>query len=80
MPEEFMEPTVPEDRFVQVLAQLLASEEEGKPFDLSRAVRSFPDLETPLREFCRNRVEFDRLAPRLAPIAGRSAAAPIPEL
>jgi WD40 repeat protein/tetratricopeptide (TPR) repeat protein len=75
-----MASTVPEDRFEQVLAELLLGEEDGTPFDLSRAVQAYPDLETPLREFCRNRDGFERLAPRLAPVAARSAAAPMPEL
>src|SRR5262249_32589698 len=80
MPEHSMQSTVPEDRFEQVLAELLQGEEDGTPFDLSRAVQAYPDLETPLREFCHNRDGFARLAPQLKPAAAGATAAQIPEL
>src|SRR6516164_4199310 len=78
MPDYDLESTVAEDRIEQVLAELLREEENGTPFDLARAVQSYPDLETQLREFCRDRAGFDRLAPCLAPTAPRPAAPDLP--
>jgi WD40 repeat protein/tRNA A-37 threonylcarbamoyl transferase component Bud32 len=74
MPDERSASTVTEDRFEQVLAGLLQAEERGKPLDLSLVLRTYPELETPLREFIHNRDVFDRQAPKLAPLAARPAA------
>ncbi len=70
--------TTPDGRFENVLAEILLGEEAGKPLDLSRVVRTHPDLETRLREFFRDRDGFDRLAPKLAPTASRTAGPPAP--
>jgi serine/threonine-protein kinase len=78
MPDYDLESTQAEDRIEQVLAELLREEENGTPFDLARAVQSYPDLETPLREFFRDRAGFDRLAPCLGPTAPRPAAPDLP--
>jgi WD40 repeat protein len=59
--------TEPDGRFEKVLAQILQAEEAGKRVDLSRVVQKFPDLESALRDYFRNRDGFDRLAPCLAP-------------
>jgi hypothetical protein len=61
MPEDLGASTVPDDRFENVLAEILLEEEAGRPLDLSRIVQTYPDLETPLREFFRDRDGFDRL-------------------
>jgi serine/threonine-protein kinase len=74
MPDDRLASTETEDRFERVLAGLLKDEEDGKRPDLSEVLRTAPDLETPLREFFRNRDAFDRLAPKLAPTAARPAA------
>jgi serine/threonine-protein kinase len=73
MPEDNAS-AVPEDCFEQALAALLQAEERGERLDLSRVIRDTPELETPLREFFRNRDGFDRLAPDLGPTAARPAA------
>jgi WD40 repeat protein/tRNA A-37 threonylcarbamoyl transferase component Bud32 len=66
-------------RFERVLAEMLEAEERGEIFDLSRVLEAAPELETPLREFLRNRDGFDRLAPQLAPVpTGPEAAASPP--
>jgi len=62
MPDDVTESTVQHDRFESVLAELLQAEERGKPLDLARVLQTVPDLETPLREFFRDRDGFDRLA------------------
>ena len=81
MPAQRPESTVSEDRFEQVLAGLLLAEENGERYDLTQVFRACPELEEPLREFFRNRDGFDRLAPQLAPAAGRPARAALqPEL
>jgi WD40 repeat protein/tetratricopeptide (TPR) repeat protein len=76
MPEN--SPSLPptEARFEQLLASLLQAEERGEQLDFSELLRTAPELETPLREFFRNRDGFDRLAPQLAPPARRSPAVP----
>jgi WD40 repeat protein/tRNA A-37 threonylcarbamoyl transferase component Bud32 len=78
MPDDMPASTVTEDRFEQVLAGLLQAEERGEALYLSQVLRSYPELETPLREFFRARDGFDRLAPLLAPTAGRPGALPPP--
>jgi WD40 repeat protein/predicted Ser/Thr protein kinase len=62
-----------EGRFEEVLARILQEEEAGQPLDLSGVVRTYPDLETPLRDYFRHRDGFDRLAPCLAPTASSPA-------
>jgi tetratricopeptide (TPR) repeat protein len=74
MPDDTLASTVVEDRFEHVLAGLLQAEEHGEPLDLTQVIRAAPELETRLREFYANRDSFDRLAPQLAPTAGRPAA------
>jgi eukaryotic-like serine/threonine-protein kinase len=73
MPEETLPSTVVEDRFEQVLAELLQAEERGERPDLTQRIRACPELETPLREFFRHRDGFNRLAAQLAPTAARPA-------
>src|SRR5262249_37310701 len=81
MPDETPASTVIEDRFEQVLADLLQAEERGERPDLSQVLRTFPERETPLRAFFRNRDGFARLAPQLGPTPARPAAVrPQPEL
>jgi WD40 repeat protein/tRNA A-37 threonylcarbamoyl transferase component Bud32 len=67
MPHDFTLSTAPDERFERVLAELIQQEEEGKRPNLVPVVQAAPDLETPLREFFRNRDGFDRLADCLAP-------------
>jgi WD40 repeat protein/serine/threonine protein kinase len=74
MPRDCISSTTPDDHFEKVLTELLLEEEAGEPLDLSRAVRTYPELETPLREYFRDRDGFDRLAPHLAPTASQRAA------
>jgi WD40 repeat protein len=76
MPDNTNPSTTPDERFEEVLAEILLAEEAGKPLDLSRVVRAHPGLEAPLREFFRNRDGFDRLAPHLAPVAAPPPLAP----
>jgi WD40 repeat protein/tRNA A-37 threonylcarbamoyl transferase component Bud32 len=71
--------TVPDERFERVLAELIRQEEEGQPPNMTRVVEAAPDLETPLREYFRNRAGFDRLAPCLAPPHPRSTAVVMPQ-
>src|SRR5271166_2132544 len=78
MPDHLPPSNAPEARFERVLAQLLEAEERGQPFDLSRVLREAPELETPLREYLRNRAGFDRLAPELATLPPRPGAAATP--
>jgi serine/threonine-protein kinase len=66
------------DRFEQVLAEVLQAEERGEPLALSELLRTAPELETPLREFFRNRDGFDRLAGQLAPPATQPGMPPLP--
>jgi hypothetical protein len=65
-----------EDRFEQVLAELLEAEECGGRPDLSELLRTAPELETRLREYLRDRDGFDRLAPNLAPTASHPGLPP----
>jgi serine/threonine-protein kinase len=69
MPEDTLRPTITDDRFEQVLAELLQAEERGGRPDLSAVLRTNPELEIRLRQFFQNRQGFDRLAPQLAPTA-----------
>src|SRR5262245_93269 len=55
--------------FENVLAEILQAEEQGKPIDLDRYARSFPQLEGQLRDYFANREGFDRAAPCLRPLA-----------
>jgi serine/threonine protein kinase/Tfp pilus assembly protein PilF len=75
MPDTNSWPT-PDGRFEQVLAEILLAEEAGQPLELSSVIQTYPELETPLREYFRNRDSFDRLAPRLAPTAEHRGAPP----
>src|SRR6516164_8394633 len=59
MPEIKPATTIDEGRFEQVLADLLRNEEDGTPIDLAQAVQAYPDLESSLREFFRNRAVLD---------------------
>jgi serine/threonine protein kinase len=72
--------TAPDGEFEKVLAGILQDEKAGKPVDLSRVVRLHPRLEAPLREFFRNRAEFQRLASGLTPTASHPAAPSGPDL
>jgi len=78
MPKDSKSSTTPDQHFEKVLAELLLAEEAGEPLDLSRAVRTYPELETPLREYFRDRDGFDRLAPHLAPTAAQRAGQSVP--
>jgi tetratricopeptide (TPR) repeat protein len=69
---------LPDNRFEQVLAEILLAEETGQPLELSSVFQRYPELEAPLREYFHNRDSFNRLAPRLAPPAGHRGAAPEP--
>src|SRR6516225_12120967 len=80
MPDNPNPSTVPDERFEKVLAEILLAEEAGEPLDLSRAVRTHPELEGPLREYFRDRDGFDRLASNPAPTASRPAVPPPPDL
>jgi serine/threonine-protein kinase len=80
MPDEMFASTVFEDRFQQMLANLVEAEERGERLDVSEVIRCSPELETPLLEYFRNRSGFDRLAPQLAPTATHSGAVMPPEL
>jgi serine/threonine-protein kinase len=75
MPED----ALTEQRFELVLAELLQAEERGERPDPSDLLRRFPELETQLCTFLRNRARFDRLAPRLAPTVKAGAAPSGPE-
>jgi serine/threonine protein kinase/WD40 repeat protein len=70
--------TVPDDRFESVLAGILLAEETGEPIDLSAVVREYPELESRLREYFRDRDGFDRLAPNLAATASQLTAQAVP--
>jgi tetratricopeptide (TPR) repeat protein/tRNA A-37 threonylcarbamoyl transferase component Bud32 len=78
MAENMLGTTIAEERFEQVLAEILRNEEEGTPIDLEQAVQTYPDLESSLREFFRNRAAFDRVAPILAPTAPPPATPDLP--
>jgi serine/threonine protein kinase len=69
MPDRDIPLEVNGDRFEQVLADLLQAEERGERPNISELVRMAPELESSLREFLRNRADFDKLAPHLAPTA-----------
>jgi serine/threonine-protein kinase len=79
MPEDALAALPPEQRFELVLAELLQAEERGERPDPSDLLRRFPELETQLCTFLRNRARFDRLAPRLAPTVKSGAAPAGPE-
>jgi len=70
--------TATDGPFADVLAEILQAEEQGQAPDLERLVADFPDLESRLRAYFRNREGFDRLAPHLAPAAYRPGASPAP--
>jgi serine/threonine protein kinase len=72
--------TASEGPFERVLAEILKAEEVGHPLDLTSVVRSYPDLETLLREYFHNRDSFDRLAPHLAPTAATRGVPPEPQV
>jgi tetratricopeptide (TPR) repeat protein/serine/threonine protein kinase len=78
MPEDALAALPPEQRFEHALAELLQAEERGERPDPSDLLRRFPELESSLRTFLRNRERFDRLAPRLAPTVKAAAAPPGP--
>jgi tetratricopeptide (TPR) repeat protein/tRNA A-37 threonylcarbamoyl transferase component Bud32 len=80
MPLETLAQAPLEQRFEELLADLLLAEDRGQRPDLSELLRTAPELETPLRAFFHNRAHFDRLAPRLAPTAASPAAPPEPPL
>jgi WD40 repeat protein/tetratricopeptide (TPR) repeat protein/tRNA A-37 threonylcarbamoyl transferase component Bud32 len=68
-------------RLEAVLAEIQQAEEQGRTIDVQRYLDSFPDLADALRNYFRNREWFARVAPQLAPTAGRSAVVtPQPEL
>jgi serine/threonine-protein kinase len=67
---------VPDNRFEQVLAEILLAEEAGQPLELPCVFQTYPELETPLREYFHNRDSFNRLAPRLGLTAGHPGAVP----
>src|SRR5262249_31814435 len=69
MPDQPLDSTVQVDRFERVLAELLQAEERGERPELADLLRMAPELEAPLREFFRNRHEFDRLAPQMGQTA-----------
>jgi WD40 repeat protein len=73
-----MTTTILESRFEQVLAEILRSEEDGTPIDLAQAVQTYPDFESQLREYFRDRAHFDRLAPCLAPTPPPGGAVAVP--
>jgi serine/threonine-protein kinase len=56
-----------DDRFAEVLAELLQAEEQGLTPHLERYLASFPDLEPRLRAYFSNRERFKRLTEHLAP-------------
>jgi WD40 repeat protein/serine/threonine protein kinase/tetratricopeptide (TPR) repeat protein len=60
-------PSGSNDRFEQVIAEILRAEESGHTPDLEHYAASFPDLATRLRDYFHNRRAFERLAPQLAP-------------
>jgi tetratricopeptide (TPR) repeat protein len=78
MPEHTDSLSAPQGPFERVLAEILLAEEAGRPLDPSDVLRTHPDLEEPLREYFRDRDDFDRLAPRLAPTAHDLKAPPQP--
>jgi eukaryotic-like serine/threonine-protein kinase len=55
--------------FDNILAEVLQALEQGKPVDLDRYARNFPQLEGRLREHFADRTVFDRLALCLQPLA-----------
>jgi WD40 repeat protein/serine/threonine protein kinase len=52
-------PRSSEDRFEQVLAEFLQAEERGERPDPTELLRQHPELETPLREYFRDRDHLD---------------------
>jgi tetratricopeptide (TPR) repeat protein len=78
MLEETIAERTKDDRFEQLLAELLLAEERGEQPDLARLLQSAPDLETALREFLQLRREFDQLASGL--VLNRKNAPALPAL
>jgi eukaryotic-like serine/threonine-protein kinase len=78
MPNHVLQSTAAEDRFEQVLAELLLEEDNGRPIEVEEAVKIYPELETPLRKFYGNRAEFDKLAVCLGPAMPHRAPPDLP--
>jgi tRNA A-37 threonylcarbamoyl transferase component Bud32 len=76
MPESNDRSTANEERFNQVLARILQAEEAGKRVDLEKVVRVYPDLESRLRSYFRDRDEFGRVADALAPAPSNTPVPP----
>ena len=66
MPDDPLVNTPADGPFAEVLAEILQAEEQGQAPDLERLVADFPDLESRLRAYFRNRAGFERLAAHLA--------------
>jgi predicted Ser/Thr protein kinase len=66
MPDPSVGQPADDNSFEQIVAEILQAEEGGGSPDLDRYLRSFPELAGRLREYFRDRDEFERLAPRLA--------------
>jgi hypothetical protein len=67
MPDKPLMDTATDGPFAEVLAEILPAEEQGQAPDLERLVADFPELESRLRAYFRNREGFERLAVQLAP-------------
>jgi WD40 repeat protein/tetratricopeptide (TPR) repeat protein len=62
------EPSFPEPRLGEVLAEILLEEEAGRTPDLTAYLERFPDLAEPLRAYFAHRAWFADEAPCLAPV------------
>jgi hypothetical protein len=67
MPDNSKPSRLQDERFENVLADILLREEAGEPLDLSSVMRAHPDLESRLREYFCVRDAFRRVADNVVP-------------